>query len=102
MTPLMLPTEYQIVTNLRTALQRMAVTGGYHFDIQALAVKLDPNCDVESLIAPDGPRPFVVLEVKADTWSYSPANRATIVLPLTIHWVSDSSPVDDESRLLTF
>lgn len=98
----MLPTEYQIIANLKTALQQMSVAGGYHFTIAAAAVKLDPNCDVESLIAPGGARPFVVIEVKPDAWSFSPANRANILLPVTIHWVSDSTPTDDVSRLLTF
>jgi hypothetical protein len=98
----MLPSEYQAIADLKTALLQMAVAGGYHFDIAAAAVKLDPNCDVESLIAPGGPRPFVVIEVKKDSWSFSPAKRCTILLPVTIHWVSDSTPTDDVSRLLTF
>lgn len=98
----MLPTEYQILAHLKAALQQMAIARGYHFDIVGDAVKLDPNCDVELLIAPGGLRPFVVIEVKPDVWSYSPAGRANVVLPVTIHWVSDSVPTDDVSRMLTF
>lgn len=98
----MLPTEYQILAHLKAALQQMSIAGGYHYNIVADAVKLDPNCDVESLIAPDGLRPFVIIEVKPDAWSFSPANRANIVLPVTIHWVSESVPTDDVSRMLTF
>lgn len=96
------PNELQIVTNLQQALQGMAIASGYHFDVQAAAVKLDPNCDVESLIAPEGPRPFLVLEVKPDAWEYFPAKRVKVTLPVTIHWVSDSIPTDDASRLTTF
>jgi hypothetical protein len=96
------PTEYQLLANLRDALQQITVAHGYHFDVASAAVKLDPNCNVESLIAPGGARPFIVLEVKPDSWQFSPANRAEIVLPVTIHWVSDSTPTDDTSRMLTF
>lgn len=97
------PSEYLIVRNLQTALLAIAVASGYHFGVAALTVKLDPNHDVESLIAPDGPRPFVIIEVKPDTWEYTHANRiARLVLPMTIHWVSDSDPTVDESRLQTY
>lgn len=102
MTRLMLPSEYQILAHLKAALQQMSIAGGYHFDVIADAVKLDPNCEVELLIAPDGPRPYVVIEVKPDSWTFSPGNRANILLPVTIHWVSDSVPTDDVSRALTF
>ena len=37
----MLPTEYQILANLKAALQQMAVAGGYHFDIIAEAVTVE-------------------------------------------------------------
>jgi hypothetical protein len=96
------PNEFRIVQNLQQALQGIAIAGGYHFDVLSTAVKLDPNCNVESLIAPGGPRPFIVIEVKPDGFTYSPAKRTTVALPLTIHWVSDSTPTDDTSRLQTF
>lgn len=96
------PTEYQIVKNLQAALQAIAMDAGYHFDVNRIAVKLDPNHDVETLAAPDGPRPFLVLEVKPDGWQYSPANRIDLSLPFTIHWLSDYVPEDDNSRLSTF
>jgi len=98
----MQPLDYTLIVGLQTALRAMSVAGGYHFDVQASAVKLDPNCDVESLIAPGGLRPFVIIEVKPDTWEYKPAKRIDVVLPITIHWVSDAVPTDDESRLKTF
>lgn len=96
------PTEYQIVQNLQAALQAIAVASGYHFDVAAAAVKLDPNVNVEALIRPGGPRPFIVIEVKPDSFVYSPASRATLTMPVTIHWVSETTPTDDTSRLLTY
>jgi hypothetical protein len=96
------PREYQIVQSLQAALQAISVAGGYYFDVVATAVKLDPNQDVEDLIAPGGPRPFVVLELKPDTWEYTPAGQLRLAVKLAVHWVSDSTPTDDASRLQTF
>jgi hypothetical protein len=96
------PNEYQIVLNLQTALLAITVVGGYHYDVAALAVKLDPNQDVEALLAPAGPRPFVVLEVKPERWEYFPASQLRLVLPVTIYWVHDSDPTVDLSRLRTY
>src|SRR6266542_3463204 len=98
------PIEYQIVLDVQAALKNIAVANGYYFDVAALEVKLDPNHDVESLIKPDGPRPFLIVEVRPDEqWEYtSKPNIATFPLPLTIHWVSDTVPTVDESRLQTY
>lgn len=96
------PIEYRVLLNLQTALQAITVAGGYHYTVAATAVKLDPNHNVEALIAPDGPRPFIVLELREERWEYSPASQVRIVVPVTIHWVSDSTPTVDESRLQTF
>ena len=96
------PIDYQIVRNLQTALQAIAVGSGYHYTVAATAVKLDPNQNVEALIAPDGPRPFIVLELTPETWAYYPASQVRVVMSLTIHWVSESIPTTDESRLQTY
>lgn len=96
------PIEYQIVRNLQTALQAISVAGGYHFDVVATAVKLDPNHKVDDLIAPGGPRPFVILELTPERWTYFPASQLKLALPLTIHWVSDSTPTADDSRMQTY
>ena len=96
------PREFRIVQNLQAALLAISVTAGYHFDVDSLAVKLDPNCDIESLIAPNGPRPFVLLQVLPEQWEYRPSMRVTVTLPVVVHWVSDSIPTDDDSRLQTF
>jgi len=96
------PIDYQIVLNLQAALQAISVASGYYYNVAGAAVKLDPNQGVDALIAPDGPRPFVVLELLPERWEYFPANEVRIVHPVTIHWVSTSSPTTDESRLQTF
>ena len=96
------PIEYQIVKSLQTALLAISIAGGYHFDVAALTVKLDPNHKVEDLIAPDGPRPFLIVEPTPENLQYFPASQVRLVMPVTIHWVSDATPTDDDSRLLTY
>ena len=67
------------------------------------ALKLDPDVDVESLIAPDGPRPFGLLELGDETWDYDEKGRGVagiLTMPFTVHFVGEISPaVADESRL---
>lgn len=96
------PRELQVLQHLQAALQAISVAGGSYYDLAALAVKLDPNVNVESLIAPDGPRPFIVLEWKPDAWEYAPASQLRLTLKPVVHWVSESVPTDDTSRLQTF
>ncbi len=97
------PIDYQVIRNLQAALQGMAVVDGYHYDVAQLAVKLDPNNDVEALIAPGGPRPFVLLEVLGDTWQWkSKPDEILHTLLLRLHWVSESTPTADEDRLQVF
>ena len=99
------PIEYRIVRNLQAALQGLTRAGGYHYDVPAVAVKLDPNHGVEELIGtPDapGPRPFIVLEIVPEKFEYFPTGDIKLRMPFVVHWVSDSIPTDDESRLLTF
>ena len=97
------PIEWLVLQDLQTALRAIAISDGYHFDVQALAVKLDPDQKVEDLIAPGGPRPFLILQPQPDTWDYRerPA-QAHIILPITVHWISDTVQTDDDSRLRTF
>jgi hypothetical protein len=96
------PIDYRIVKNLQAALLAISTTAGYHYDVAALAVKLDPNHDAESLIAPDGPRPFILLELGKERWEYFPAFQVRITVPVTVHWVSESVPTDDDSRMQTY
>jgi hypothetical protein len=96
------PIEFRIIQNLLAALQAITVAGGYHYTVAATAVKLDPNQGIEALIAPGGPRPFVLIEVTPETWQYWPASQVELALPVKIHWVSESTPTDDASRLQTY
>lgn len=97
------PIDFQIVQDLQAALGAMSVSTGYHYTVAVTAVKLDPNHEVEDIIAPTGPRPFVILELTPDEgWEYQPAEQLVFRLPLTIHWVSDSTPTDDASRMQTY
>lgn len=97
------PIDYRIWLNRRTALQAIRKSGGYHHDVMAdVALKLDPDHRVEELIAVDGPRPFLMLELGEETWTWvEKPNLVDRALPATIHWVN--GPIDpdtDESRLM--
>ena len=97
------PIEYRILTHLRDTLAAITIGAGYHYDVLGTAVKLDPNQDVEMLIAPDGPRPFIVLEVKPEAWAYPESfGGLRLVVPVTVHHVNASRPEKDESRLQTY
>jgi hypothetical protein len=93
------PIEYQIVLNLQTALLAIAVAGGAHYNVAGGAVKLDPNQNVEALITPGGPRPFVLIEIKPERREYFPSSQLHLFRPIAIHWVSDSDATVDSSRL---
>jgi len=99
------PLDYQIVLNLQTALVAISVASGYHYDMPAGAVRLNPDLDVESLIAPDGPRPFIFFKLGDQQWpreQYQPAMRLAHILPVTIAWVQDSDATTDAALLQTF
>lgn len=105
------PVEYRVVLDVQTALRQITQTGGYFHDLAGLAVKLDPNQGVEELASPDGARPFVVLEVKPDTWTYSDAqdrtddvlrDQAIVTVPITVHWINSSDPTVDEGWMQEF
>lgn len=95
------PREFRILQSLQTALRGIATADGYFHDVAAVAVKLDPNAEVETLIAEASGRPFIVLELRPDVWAYQPANRAQLTLPVTVHFVNDSNVADDDSFLKT-
>ena len=96
------PIEYLIVRDVQTALLAATVAGGYHYGIAATAVKLDPNHKAEELVAPAGPRPYVLIEVLPDEWQYAPSNDATLATKLNVHWVHDTDPTADEDLLHRF
>lgn len=103
------PVEYRILLSLQTALQQIAVAGGYHYDVAAIAVKLDPNVSVEQLIGDSALRPFVILEMLPDAYDYSgvkggPIGRGRVIVkaPFIVHAVNDSDVVVDESWIWTY
>ena len=112
------PIEYRILLDLQAALRRISVQNGFFYDLADLAVKLDPNHGVEALIDPDGLRPFVVLEPKPELWDYgtsqetaqvelspgvfSAADQVFVTLPIMVHWIQQSNPTVDESKMQTF
>lgn len=99
------PIDYLAIVNLQQALQEISQANGYYYDVRGTAVKLDPNHDTESLMALDGPRPFIVLEVKPERREYGGGGVrgvVTIFRPVTVHWVSDSDSQRDRDILQTF
>ncbi len=96
------PIEYRIVQNLQAALLAISVAGGYHYDVAALAVKLDANQSVEDLIGDAALRPFYILEALPDQFVYQPASRVRIAMPVTVHAVHDSDATVDESWVRTY
>lgn len=98
MPPSSTPREYRIVRDLQAAIGAIVAGDDYWNTVASTAVKLDPNHKVEELIAPDGPRPFVLIDVAPERWRYDPADQAYLVLPVTLHWIGESDRVVDESR----
>lgn len=105
------PIDYRVVLDIQAALRQISMDNGYHHDLVKLAVKLDPDQGVETLVDPNGLRPFAVLEVRPETWTYSGAqdddgtvlrDQAVVTLPITVHWINTSEPTIDESRMQEF
>jgi hypothetical protein len=105
------PIEYRVLLDVQAALRQISTANGYHHDLAGLAVKLDPNQLVETLVEPDGLRPFAVLDVRPETWTYSSAqdqvggvlrDQAVVTLPITVHWINGSDPTTDESWVQQF
>ena len=102
------PIEFRIVKSLQAALKTISTASGYHYTVQGLAVKLDPEHKVEELIPgadpPFGPpRPWMVLDVSASaSYGYFPSNQRRGDMPFTLHIIHDSDVVDDDAKLKTF
>ena len=96
--------EYLIVRNLQRALLAITVASGYHYGLTQAAVKIDPNTDLDQLLGDSALRPFAVVQVLPETWvvSGSRPSSADLTLPMSIHWVSQTTEATDEARLLTF
>lgn len=97
------PIEFRIVQHQQAALQAIQTVDGYFHDVAAVAVKLDADHDVESLIGDQQLRPFVILELTPDSFIYrGTASRLRVQLPFTVHAVHDADLRDDASWLQTY
>ena len=96
------PLEFRIVKDLQTALKSISVANGYHHDFEALAVKLEPNHDVEALIGDQPRRPFLILALSPDIYEYFPSEQIRLLMPFIIYAVNDTDPTDDDSMLRTY
>lgn len=98
------PIAFAIAQNVQAALQAISVDGGYFYDVDADAVKLDPEHEVESRTAPDGPRPFVLIEVSSPTFNFAEARggEVHVTYAMAVHWVHDIDTTDDDALLTTF
>ncbi len=102
------PIDFRIIQNLQTALRAISTTAtpAYHHTVASLGVKLDADHNVEDLIAsmvsgdPQNPlRPFILLELLADSWEYQPADQVLPSIPFSVHFVNDSDPTVDDALL---
>lgn len=97
------PIEFRIAQNLQTALRGISTASGYFYTVAALAVKLDPNVNVESLIGDAKLRPFVILELPPDSVAINHSPKGIkLTMPVILHGVQDSDPTDDSSWIQTY
>lgn len=89
------PREFLIVSNLKAALQAIAVAGGYHYGVDDGAVVLDPDHDVEAMTQLGAPRPFIIVELGDEQWEYHPSGEIRLVMPGVINWAHDPTPPED-------
>lgn len=98
MPPSSTPVEYRVIRHVQSAIAAIAAGSSYWHTVASTAVKLDPNHKVEELIAPNGPRPFVLIDVAPERWSYPQSGQVHLVMPLALHWIGQSDVTADESR----
>lgn len=96
------PIEFQILSSIKTALLACTVAGGYYYDVAAGAVKIDPATDIEALLAPDGPRPFIGIEFDSAAKEYHPSNQLDIARKFKVFVVHDSDPADDDDFMRVY
>lgn len=97
------PIDYKAFLNLQTALRGIAVASGYHHTVTSAAVKFDIDHDVESLVEPDGPRPFIIIEKLDEQWDMVEfPNGLKVQTPVRIHAVDKFTPSADTSKLQKF
>ena len=89
------PLDYRAFANLKAALQAIAQGAGFFYSVDDTAVKLDFDNGVEEMLAPDGPRPCVLIELRQERWEYHGAGEVLHTLPATLHWLHTPAPVSD-------
>lgn len=96
------PISFRIVQHLQTALRAISIAGGYHYDVEGVAVKLDPNNAADAIKAPGAPRPLILIQVDPERREYQQAGELRQVLPIVINWVNESDATNDDDRMRTF
>lgn len=103
------PLEFTSIKALQTRLGTISTSSGYHYTVEAIAVKLDPDHEVEQLVTDQGdaldkpPRPFFILELPPDSFGqYFGGGQVNIPIPFIVHAIHDTNPQDDDARLRTY
>lgn len=95
--------EFLIAQDLRNALLNISKAGGYHHDVAGIAVRMDRDAAIETLLGDDRPRPFVILDLGEDVYEYPErAGGVRILVPFQVHMVNDTQATDDEARMRAF
>jgi hypothetical protein len=97
------PVDFRILQILQGAFQGLDVRTGAYATVNATAVKLDPDIDVETLLGSQAVRPFVLLEQLPDAPDDEcEKGNIGITLNFRAHYVADSDATDDASRARTY
>lgn len=98
------PIDFRILQNLQTALKGISVAGGYYYNVDAAAVKLNLDSGVEALIeSADGPRPLIVLGLGQEDWAYEEMpDGIRVLMPWSIYWMQEFDPTVDEDLLKVY
>ena len=97
------PLEYDIVLNMQRALQAISVAGGYHYDVAAAAVSIDPHDHLEVLTGSLARKPFLIVEVSPGRHiQYFPGTQMRELIPIEITAATDAQALVATSRAQTF
>jgi hypothetical protein len=90
------PKDYRVLAALKAALQAISVAAGFYYGIDDACVLLDPDADVEALVAPGSPRPVVIIEQEDETWEYLASGEVKVVTPMIITWIHGGVPPENQ------
>jgi len=95
------PIEYDILLNLKTALEAISIAGGYHHDVGAVSV--DPADHTEALLGTSAQVPFFIVEIAtARGLQYFPASQLLERIPVDITAAHNAEQLVQTARLQTF